>query len=462
MTTSVLKYHQNESSHDNITNGGAVKLADELRTDHWTTHLKLSENLFGDRGLRALADALRHNRTLQELDVSSNRFGDDGVAALAATLRTNPTLTSVCLDENQLSGDAAVSLARVLTENRSLRELSLSEVRLNDDDGGHRAMTALAGALRENSTLQTLRLRHNGLTGPPVAVLADVLRENTGLTWLDLSDNPWGEVGLAALGTALRVNTTLQHLELRDGVPCDDGWSALFDGLHANTALRRLNMGGHRRGLLATPTLVALAALLRVNSTLTTLKVDGHWPIDSVVGGCALADSLRVNRGLTQLTVPSRLMTDAVEQALAEALVVDNTTLTYLDMRHSAAKSPGPAARAALVALIKGNRTLQTLQFGGSGGDRDDAPLDDAWVTELSEALRDNSTLVDVTLSWNIGTVGALALAAVWRDHPTLVRLTCWGSELTDQSVGGVALKAAEESARGQRRTKRPRCDGGV
>ena len=81
-------------SNNNISDGGAVALAQALHHNSTLERLELSTNNIGDGGAVALAQLFHHNFTLKELDLSSNdAIGKEGTHQLVQALTVNTSIT---------------------------------------------------------------------------------------------------------------------------------------------------------------------------------------------------------------------------------------------------------------------------------------------------------------------------------------------------------------------------------
>ena len=84
-------------------------------------HVMFSQ--ISDAGAVALAQALHHNSTLERLDLSNNNISDAGAVALAQALHHNSTLMGLTLDGNDGIGEEGThQLVQALTVNTSIRE----------------------------------------------------------------------------------------------------------------------------------------------------------------------------------------------------------------------------------------------------------------------------------------------------------------------------------------------------
>ena len=158
-----------------------------------------------DAGAVALAQALHHNSTLKDLYLSNNRISDAGAVALAQALHHNSTLKDLYLSNNRISDAGAVALAQELHHNSTLKDLYLSNNRISDAGA-----VALAQELHHNSTLKDLYLSNNRISDAGAVALAQSLHHNSTLKVLDLSGNDAiGKEGIHHLVQALTVNTSI-------------------------------------------------------------------------------------------------------------------------------------------------------------------------------------------------------------------------------------------------------------
>ena len=160
-----------------------------------------------DAGAVAVAQAFHHNSTLRRLNLSNNSISDAGAVAIAQALHHNSTLEGLYLSNNSISDAGAVALAQALHHNSTLGGLNLSNNSISDAGA-----VALAQALHHNSTLKWLVLFNNSISNAGVVALAQALHHNSTLKGLDLSDNDGiGEGGTHQLVQALTVNTSIRE-----------------------------------------------------------------------------------------------------------------------------------------------------------------------------------------------------------------------------------------------------------
>ena len=167
--------------------------------------LDLRSKNISDAGAVALAQVLHHNSTLERLYLFNNSISDAGAVALAQVLHHNSTLERLYLFNNSISDAGAVTLAQALHHNSILKELDLSKNSIGD--GG---AVALAQALHHNSTLKGVDLSSNNISDAGTVALSEALHHNSTLEGLNLSyNNAIGKEGTHHLVQALTVNTSI-------------------------------------------------------------------------------------------------------------------------------------------------------------------------------------------------------------------------------------------------------------
>jgi Ran GTPase-activating protein (RanGAP) involved in mRNA processing and transport len=151
----------------------------------------------------------------------------------------------------------------------------------------------------ENAKLDTVVVRSSGVKFPNGAGLQDKfngLNAWCKVTVLDLNECGLREGGAQAIAAVLRMKTTLTNLNLKDNWLGEGGGQAIAAALRENRTLTNLNLGSNS---LREGGAQAIAAALRVNTTLTNLNLGANSLGEG--GGQAIADVLRVNTTLTEL-----------------------------------------------------------------------------------------------------------------------------------------------------------------
>ena len=117
---------------NNISNIGAIVLAEALKTNKTLTTLNLQQNDIGDEGVFALAEALKTNNTLTTLNLQQNDIGNEGVNRLVHVLfrRENESLIDIDFKyNNKITADVFENLKDTIIMNRTLQKLELNNGR---------------------------------------------------------------------------------------------------------------------------------------------------------------------------------------------------------------------------------------------------------------------------------------------------------------------------------------------
>jgi len=284
--------------------------------------------------LLRLSRALHANTTLYSLDLSRTRLADDGAMLLAAALQRNSSLRMLALTGNALTSHGCRLVVTAIGRARALTELDLSDNCIGD--AGCRSVADLLAS--RDCPLRRLVVCHNRLGGAGAAAVFAALRRNSRLVQLELSRNEIGDESSRELTTALIYNRTLRHLALAD---CR----------------------------LTTDTCCQLARPLRTNSVLRVLVLDANELIGDA-GVQVVADSVRYNRSLRQLSFAECGLTGLAVTHVIDALRYNNTLRT-VDLRPSPSNRPpddgshdnvtsSPAA-AELSRVLRANPLLRIL-----------------------------------------------------------------------------------------------------
>ena len=233
-----------------------------------------------------------------------------------------------------------------------------------------------------------------------------------------------GEVDILLLAEALKVNSTLTVLKLNDNGIGAQGASGLAEALKVNSTLTVLKLNDNYIGAQGA---TGLAEALKVNSTLTVLKLNGNDI--GAQGATGLAEALKVNSTLTVLELNFIGIGAQGATGLAEALKV-NSTLTVLKVNFNGIGAQGATG---LAEALKVNSTLTVLKLN-------DNYIGAQGATGLAEALKVNSTLTVLELNGNyIGAQGATGLAEALKVNSTLTVLELNGNGIGAQGATGLA-----------------------
>ena len=194
-----------------------------------------------DVGAMALAEALQSNTTLTKLGLSANLITDVGVTALCTSLSTESRLSDFQIGYNPFSEEGFQAIAEALNRGVAFETLYIH--------GQIRSLSSIpekqpiVHALGFSKTLRELNLSFNYLGDAGAALIAQVLKMSRSVQTLYLSNCYIGNVGTAAIADALGSNPTLQELWLTHNHFHDAGVQSLAKAMVTNVVLRRLFLG---------------------------------------------------------------------------------------------------------------------------------------------------------------------------------------------------------------------------
>eukprot|EP00628_Pelagophyceae_sp_CCMP2097_P028078 CAMPEP_0184202680 /NCGR_PEP_ID=MMETSP0976-20121227/8675_1 /TAXON_ID=483370 /ORGANISM="non described non described, Strain CCMP2097" /LENGTH=500 /DNA_ID=CAMNT_0026507233 /DNA_START=85 /DNA_END=1583 /DNA_ORIENTATION=+ len=228
--------------------------------------LSLQACFVRDEDVRALAKSLETNCVLFSLDLSRTKVTDRGVDALIGVLASeNSTLTELDLRLNTISESAAFKLSNLFHHESKTLKL-LNGLDLRDFDFAPPNRVALRGmhlrlpeaillgdclALAKTSKLEFLDLSDNGLDAAAFFVFSRaIVEKHRGLKTLRLDGNSAGPRGAEALAAMLAVNTSLTTLSISANDLTQNGIDRtgvmrLRNVLKSNTTLTQIDVSGN-------------------------------------------------------------------------------------------------------------------------------------------------------------------------------------------------------------------------
>eukprot|EP00339_Tiarina_fusa_P029683 CAMPEP_0117058690 /NCGR_PEP_ID=MMETSP0472-20121206/40773_1 /TAXON_ID=693140 ORGANISM="Tiarina fusus, Strain LIS" /NCGR_SAMPLE_ID=MMETSP0472 /ASSEMBLY_ACC=CAM_ASM_000603 /LENGTH=426 /DNA_ID=CAMNT_0004776117 /DNA_START=59 /DNA_END=1339 /DNA_ORIENTATION=+ len=222
------------------TNAWAPEMRDRLRNAIASTttleELSLTGSRRGAAYNNSLAAGLQANKSIKVLDMGDVQLDDTRAAALMSALKDHTNLRTLDLSNNHFGdgGLRALTTELLLPQATDLQILDMSLQRNRMD------MAIMAPALARNKKLKKLFLQNSRLVDEDITELTDALCENTDLRELNLSDNRQvTDAGIIYLGSKL-PNMNLTHLNIRKTQSPTASLSvmkALREGMNENTKL---------------------------------------------------------------------------------------------------------------------------------------------------------------------------------------------------------------------------------
>ncbi len=213
----------------------------------------------------------------------------------------------------------------------------------------------------DNIILQALRFRGAGMTKAELVPVAQCLNWSHPLmvVELDLANNRMGVTGARELATTLRRNRTLFSLDVSDNMLGSDGCKVLLEAIKDHPVLNRLSMGGNSMRAEGT---TVFKDVLATNKKLRRLDLPGNKL--GPKGAAHVARALAVNHGLHRVDLSDNGIRVAGFVELAQALHENNSLLRLFLTGNVIG---GPVTEAALIQLLRANKTLVLIGITGTG-----------------------------------------------------------------------------------------------
>jgi GTPase SAR1 family protein len=304
----------------------------------------------------------------------------------------------------------------------------LWSLELEDSNIGDEAAKLIAQGLKVVRALGELDLKFNGVGDSGAIALGKGLKVNTTLLSLHLYGNRIGDAGVVGLCKGLKVNTRLQTLDLKSNPFGDVGALGLVDALKVNSSLQELHLRLDGNQHISFP---VTASLMRGCPNILTLRFErSDWKecfqSDSWIGLAVPPDDL-VALGHVFKFVKS----------YGECVPVRNNFISF-DSEEIRLKFNRKLVTADLIpfleCFISGKFTrLRVLNLGGN-------EIDDEGAMLISEALEDNTSLLELRLQGNnVGDAGAAALGHVLKTNSCLQGLYLERNTVRDAGAEGLA-----------------------
>lgn len=175
------------------------------------THLQISFNPIGDKGVKYITEALIDKTLpLTQLVLESTKMTALGAKYVSDMLRKNSTLDSLVVSANSIGDKGACYIFDAL-ECSAIVTLYISNC-----DIGDVGATQAALAIKKISREWCLYLCTNDITNSGARDIADALCTSSTLSLLHLAENRIGEDGQQRLSEAAKNNTAIRYLYLEN------------------------------------------------------------------------------------------------------------------------------------------------------------------------------------------------------------------------------------------------------
>ena len=287
---------------------------------------------------------------MRELWLSYNKLDGSACDLLAKAVPSMSRLEVLRLNFNSAGSGGAVEVVKALCGS-GVKQLQLYSTGIGEPD-----CEALCELLRSSHSLQHLHIDQNNLSSESVANIITGLSHNSSLTYLVISNSHFSMANVDSLASVLKDDSkcTLTKLNLWDCHISSEGAVKLAAALCKNSTLKHLDLSHNPIGE-HVEGVTAVAKLLVENKTLTWLNLrDSHI---SSGGAVELAAALCKKSTLKHLYL-DRNPIGVVGASSMSDMLQHNTSLEYLHLRDVSVREEGVHQ---LINSLKHNQTLSDL-----------------------------------------------------------------------------------------------------
>jgi Leucine Rich repeat len=356
---------------------GSTAITQALQLNTTLKSVRLWIRMMSDSYLEPIVKYLQVNNSLETLYLLSHYGGwsMEGCNHLVRALEVNTSLRTFYFYYGNYGSNLDVQfIANLLQSKTALQSLSFHNV----SRYGVQEAKIIAAALKKNTTLLSIRFDGIFKHQDVAYIFADAFGENTSLRAVSLRDSHMGDAGLQALAQHLRADTSITELVLSENSFEKTGIDAFCAALHDNKTLKTLNLSSvHIHEL---ESVKAISIMLQKNSSLTSLNLASC----RIYAGIAiLAEGLRVNTSLKFIDLSMNLEAENIEP-IASVLRV-NRTLTTLRLCYNSITAQNIGV---LVEALQENQVLTTLDLPDyNGEDEKDSAMQ---LVRLNQELEQN------------------------------------------------------------------------
>eukprot|EP01028_Stygiella_incarcerata_P000512 TRINITY_DN1071_c1_g1_i1.p1 TRINITY_DN1071_c1_g1~~TRINITY_DN1071_c1_g1_i1.p1 ORF type:complete len:427 (-),score=101.09 TRINITY_DN1071_c1_g1_i1:331-1476(-) len=320
--------------------------------------------------LSSLESALESGINLQMLDMRGNtvesfasRLDDKQLFALVEALEVADCFERVDMSFNNISDAGAAVLARFLKNSKRMEHLNLESNSIGCEGAKY-----LASATRGNGNIRSIVLSHNPIGNEAGVEWADVVRDHESLIGLHLANCDLHVSAVIAFAISLaHEKCVLESLDLSRPLirSKDDEWAMhMADALRVNKRLRQLTL---RKCDFTDESIRIISESICENSALEKLDVSQNRI--GVDGGKSLARLIRLSDSLKELHASNNRIGNVGAAAIARVIPL-NGTLLVLNLRSNNIEEGGLCLLLDAISTNTGIRFLLLWgnYFGPSSG----------------------------------------------------------------------------------------------
>jgi len=255
-------------------NTNIVKLYKILNQKCNINKLDIIGNDIDEDGVHTLAELLVKNTTITSLSIGESDLSTLNIVPIFDSLRNNTHLQKLIIECDALNYANFKSLITMLYSNMTLRHLELRMITLDLEN-----LHIFADALRSNIQLEKLTVCNeesiqddlNFINNEFMSIIIDALMYNSNLKYFEICSGYIDDTDALMIANLLKTNTSLETLKLYDTNIEING----AINLCKQSQLKYLDIYIDNHMWISNNTINELSEVLRKNTTLTTLGING-------------------------------------------------------------------------------------------------------------------------------------------------------------------------------------------
>eukprot|EP00347_Sterkiella_histriomuscorum_P004200 403361364 len=289
------------------------------------------KNSIGIQSLEYLKELFKVNQFIQFLDLSNNRFGNQGLKIIASAIINSETLISLSIQRCDIDSKSA-SVLQELFMKFQVKYLDISKNKILNIGS-----QALAKSLLDNKSSQLTQLSIadcgiNGMNG--FTCIFQPIGQNRNVLSLTVDNNVLDYNCCATLSYALRTNKSLRTLSLNNCDIDDRCMNYLIDMLANNYNLLHLYLGHNQIGMESMRRFNDMFYVCRRNLSLKTLDLQSNLIDDE--GGYLLAQGISNYNDLNKIILRNNSVCIKTVSKLIDVLKTTKfCKLTHIDLEYN-------------------------------------------------------------------------------------------------------------------------------
>ena len=199
----------------------------------------LGKNMTGDDGTAHVAALLAKAPNMEDFMMYGSRFTADGAAMLAKGLAVGTSLKKIDLNDNNINEEGGIALAGMLYKQPNMRHVNFEMTSLGPDAAGAVASALAAGCPQ----LEYLNLSACDITPEGVPAVAKAISAMKNLKVLNVAENEFGDFGVAQICVALKMSgCPLEELDVSNNELMNAGAVAAARLVASRPGFKSLNL----------------------------------------------------------------------------------------------------------------------------------------------------------------------------------------------------------------------------